>query len=93
MSEADKRIAELAAQVNPFDAFHALMFGIKSADGKRFLDLYAEVRRLRGDKVEPGRNGLYDITLKEKLEGNEVDACGVTSVFSELSSNVNENGP
>jgi hypothetical protein len=64
--EAQKRIAELAAQVTPFDAFHALVFGVKTATGKRFIDLYAEACALQGDRVESDGNGGYNVTPKEK---------------------------
>ena len=52
MEEENKnRIQELTAQLTPRGCYEAVHWGTRLPEGRKFIEAYAEIRTLEGDKV------------------------------------------
>ena len=50
--ETKKKIAGLESQLTPRGAYEAVMWGVSTAEGRRFCEIYAQIRELEGNPVE-----------------------------------------
>lgn len=47
-----ERVAELEAQLTPRGAFEAIRWDSQTAEGKRFCEIYFQIRELEGDPIK-----------------------------------------